>query len=108
MGRRGRILPRRRRVPGQGGLNAPDQPPKRRKEARMPVSDADMVRAWTHVLTLSQLKPQQSVTVLTSQDTNPQTLRTAIIAASGLGARVNRLDLPPAKDRKSTRLNSSH
>ena len=61
----------------------------------MPVSDADMVRAWTHVLTLSKLKPQDVVTVLTSQSTHPQTLRTALIAASNLGARVNRLDLPP-------------
>ncbi len=61
----------------------------------MPVSDADMVRAWTHVLTLSKLKPQDVVTVLTSQSTHPQTLRTALIAASTLGARVNRLDLPP-------------
>ncbi|MGQ9369575.1 2,5-dihydroxypyridine 5,6-dioxygenase [Azospirillum sp. ST 5-10] len=61
----------------------------------MPVSDADMVRAWTHVLTLSKLKPQDTVTVLTSQSTHPQTLRTAVIAASALGATVNRLDLPP-------------
>ncbi|WP_207479980.1 2,5-dihydroxypyridine 5,6-dioxygenase [Arenibaculum pallidiluteum] len=61
----------------------------------MPVSDADMVRAWTHVLTLSKLKQDQTVTVLTSQNTHPQTLRTAIVAASALGARVNRLDLPP-------------
>ncbi|UKJ77607.1 2,5-dihydroxypyridine 5,6-dioxygenase [Azospirillum brasilense] len=61
----------------------------------MPVSDADMVRAWTHVLTLSKLKPQEVVTVLTSDGTHPQTLRTALIAASTLGARVNRLDLPP-------------
>ena len=61
----------------------------------MPVSDADMVRAWTHVLTLSKLKAQDTVTVLTSQSTHPQTLRTALIAAGILGARVNRLDLPP-------------
>jgi 2,5-dihydroxypyridine 5,6-dioxygenase len=61
----------------------------------MPISDADMVRAWTHVLTLSKLKPQDTVTVLTSQNTHPQTLRTALVAASSLGARVNRLDLPP-------------
>ncbi|MBP2296179.1 2,5-dihydroxypyridine 5,6-dioxygenase [Azospirillum rugosum] len=61
----------------------------------MAVSDADMVRAWTHVLTLSKLKPQDVVTVLTSDSTHPQTLRTALIAAGNLGARVNRLDLPP-------------
>lgn len=61
----------------------------------MPVSDADMVRAWTHVLTLSNLQPKQVVTILTSQTTHPQTLSTAIIAASNLGATVNRLDLSP-------------
>lgn len=61
----------------------------------MPVSDADMVRAWTHVLQLSQLQPRQTVTILTTEHTHPQTLRTAKIAAGGLGAIVNRLDLAP-------------
>lgn len=61
----------------------------------MPVSDADMVRAWTHVLTLSKVGPRDIVTVLTGQATHPQTLRTALIAATNLGATVNRLDLPP-------------
>ena len=61
----------------------------------MPVSDADMVRAWTHVLSLSKLQPKQTVTILTSQNTNPQTLSTARIAAGNMGAIVNRLDLPP-------------
>lgn len=61
----------------------------------MSVSDADMVRAWTHVLTLSNLKPGNTVTLLTSAGTHPQTLRTAGIAAGLMGAVVNRLDLPP-------------
>jgi 2,5-dihydroxypyridine 5,6-dioxygenase len=61
----------------------------------MPVSDADMVRAWTHVLTLSKLQPKQTVTILTSENTHPQTLATARIAAGVMGAIVNRLDLPP-------------
>ncbi|MBK1836762.1 2,5-dihydroxypyridine 5,6-dioxygenase [Azospirillum sp. YIM B02556] len=61
----------------------------------MSVSDADMVRAWTHVLTLSNLKPGNTVTLLTSANTHPQTLQTARIAAGMMGAVVNRLDLPP-------------
>jgi 2,5-dihydroxypyridine 5,6-dioxygenase len=61
----------------------------------MPVSDADMVRAWTHVLTLSKLEPKQTVTILTSDNTHPQTLNTARIAATNMGATVNRLDLAP-------------
>ena len=52
----------------------------------MPVSDADMVRAWTHVLTLSNLKPGDTVTLLTSANTHPQTLQTARIAARGRDA----------------------
>ena len=59
------------------------------------ISDQDMIRAWTQVLTLSKLERGQSVTVLTSASTHPQTLQTAIIAASAMGAIVNRLDLPP-------------
>ncbi|MBP2299799.1 2,5-dihydroxypyridine 5,6-dioxygenase [Azospirillum picis] len=61
----------------------------------MSVSDADMVRAWTHVLTLSKLKPGDTVTLLTSANTHPQTLQTARIAAGMMGAVVNRLDLAP-------------
>jgi 2,5-dihydroxypyridine 5,6-dioxygenase len=61
----------------------------------MPIRDTDLIQAWTQVLTLSQLKPGQSVTVLTSDNTHPQTLRCAITAASLMGANVCRLDLPP-------------
>ncbi|WP_043837545.1 2,5-dihydroxypyridine 5,6-dioxygenase [Muricoccus aerilatus] len=60
----------------------------------MPISDADMVEAWKKVLTLSELKPGEVVTVLTGPVTHPQTLSTALIAAKGMGAIVNRLDLP--------------
>ncbi|MFY3135355.1 2,5-dihydroxypyridine 5,6-dioxygenase [Achromobacter xylosoxidans] len=67
----------------------------------MPVSDIDLIRAWKQVLTLSRLKAGQTVTVLTGADTHPQTLRCAIAAASGMGARVNRLDLPPVNGEKS-------
>src|SRR6476661_636930 len=71
-----------------------------RKDITM-ISDHDMIRAWTQVLTLSKLQPGQSVTVLTSAATHPQTLQTAIIAASAMGAIVNRLDLPPVNGEKA-------
>lgn len=67
----------------------------------MPVSDSQLVNAWTHVLKLSKLEPGQTVTVLTGQATHPQTLATAMIAASSMGAVVNRLDLLPVNGEKS-------
>lgn len=67
----------------------------------MPVSDIDLIRAWKQVLTLSRLEAGQTVTVLTGADTHPQTLRCAITAAGDMGARVNRLDLPPVNGEKS-------
>ncbi|MCA8049831.1 M29 family metallopeptidase [Burkholderia arboris] len=67
----------------------------------MPVSDFQMVDAWTQVLTLSRLEPGQTVTILTSSATHPQTLNTALIAAQSMGAVVNRLDLPPVNGEKS-------
>jgi 2,5-dihydroxypyridine 5,6-dioxygenase len=67
----------------------------------MAVSDTDLIRAWTRVLTLSRLEPGAAVTVLTSDHTHPQTLRCAITAATMLGASVSRLDLPPVNADKS-------
>lgn len=61
----------------------------------MPISDYEMVKAWQQVLTLSKLQAGQTVTVLTSAATHPQTLSTALIATQAKGAIVNRLDLPP-------------
>ena len=55
----------------------------------MAVSDHDLIEAWKTVLTLSKLEPGQTVTVLTSATTHPQTLSTALIAASMMGAIVN-------------------
>lgn len=67
----------------------------------MSVSDIDLIRAWKQVLTLSKLEAGQTVTVLTGADTNAQTLRCATAAASDLGARVNRLELPPVNAEKA-------
>lgn len=66
----------------------------------MPVSDIELVNAWKQVLTLSNLKHGDNVTVLTSSNTHPQTLSTALIAAGMMGAVVNRLDLPPVNGEK--------
>lgn len=67
----------------------------------MPVSDHELIEAWKEVLTLSKLERGQSVTVLTSASTHPQTMSTAILAARMMGAIVNRLDLPPVNGEKS-------
>lgn len=67
----------------------------------MSVSDIDLIHAWKQVLSLSRLEAGQIVTVLTGADTHPQTLRCAISAATDMGARVNRLDLPPVNAEKS-------
>ena len=58
----------------------------------MAVSDYDLIQAWKRVLTLSKLERGQFVTVLTSASTHPQTLACALLAATDLGAIVNRLD----------------
>ena len=67
----------------------------------MAVSDTELIRAWTQVLTLSKVKSGVMVTVLTGDATHPQTLRCAITAATMLGACVSRLDLPPVNGEKS-------
>jgi 2,5-dihydroxypyridine 5,6-dioxygenase len=67
----------------------------------MAVSDYDLIQAWKQVLTLSKLERGQFVTVLTGASTHPQTLSCAILAATDMGAIVNRLDLPPINGEKA-------
>jgi len=67
----------------------------------MAISDYEMIAAWTQVLKLSKLEAGQTVTVLTSASTHPQTLSTALIASQSLGAIVNRLDLLPVNGEKA-------
>jgi 2,5-dihydroxypyridine 5,6-dioxygenase len=67
----------------------------------MPVSDHDLVEAWTQVLTLSRLEAGNTVTVLTGSHTHPQTLSAATAAARALGATVTRVDLQPLNAGKS-------
>ena len=61
----------------------------------MAVSDAHLTGAWREVLTLSKVKAGQQVTVLTSEDSHPQTIACAVRAAQELGAVVTRLVLAP-------------
>jgi len=67
----------------------------------MAVSDYQLLQAWQHVLKLSKLEQGQTVTILSSASTHPQTLAMATIAAQSMGAIVNRLDLPPVNAEKS-------
>ncbi|SPA52655.1 2,5-dihydroxypyridine 5,6-dioxygenase [Cupriavidus taiwanensis] len=67
----------------------------------MPVSDHQMIEAWRKVLRLSRLEPGQTVTILTTAATHPQTLSTALTATQSMGAIVNRLDLPPVNGEKA-------
>jgi len=67
----------------------------------MAISDSELIRAWMHVLELSNVQAGQSVTVLTSQSTNEQNMRCAITAASLLGTHVSRLDLAPVNGEKA-------
>jgi len=67
----------------------------------MAISDHAFIDAWRQVLSLSRLEAGQTVTLLTSASTHPQTLSCAMIAAQSLGAIVNRLDLPPINGEKA-------
>src|ERR1700709_1971998 len=67
----------------------------------MPISDYEMIAAWKQVLTLSKLQAGQTVTILTSASTHPQTLSSALIATQSMGAIVNRLDLLPVNGAKA-------
>jgi len=64
----------------------------------MPVSNSHLQSLWREVLTLSKLAPHESVVVLTSQTSHPQTLEAATNAVMDLGARVMRLDVPPMRN----------
>lgn len=61
----------------------------------MPVSDYELFQAWKSVLALCEIGPGQTVTVLTSQESNEQTIRCATLAVREAGAVANRLDVQP-------------
>jgi 2,5-dihydroxypyridine 5,6-dioxygenase len=64
-------------------------------EAAMAISDVHLLQAWRQVLTLSKLKEGESVTILSSTDTNKQNLDAARNASIDLGGIVTVLELPP-------------
>lgn len=61
----------------------------------MAISDAQLFQAWRDVLTLSKLKKGEAVTILSSNDSNKQTLEAARNAAIDLGGILTVLELPP-------------
>jgi len=61
----------------------------------MAISDVQFLQAWRDVLKLSNLKAGETVTILTSSDTNKQNLTAARNAAIDLGAVLTVVDLPP-------------
>ncbi|ABE36140.1 Conserved hypothetical protein [Paraburkholderia xenovorans LB400] len=60
-----------------------------------------MLEAWKTVLSLSNLQPGQTVTVLTGATSHPQSVSTALTAATAMRAVVNRLDLQPINGEKA-------
>ncbi len=59
----------------------------------MPISAVNFRKMWTEVLELSQLKPNESVLVLTSQNSNPFLAATVIEAASEMCLSVVKLEI---------------
>ncbi len=60
----------------------------------MLISDFDLLNAWTEVLKLSRVRAGETVTLLTSDDSNEQNRRIAGLAARQLGAIVTEVRLP--------------
>lgn len=67
----------------------------------MAVSDTQLAAAWRQVLELSRVVPGEAVTLLTSDDSNRQNLHAARAAATGLGATVTEVSLPPVNGERS-------
>src|SRR5215510_13391864 len=63
----------------------------------MTQSGAHLIPMWREVLGLCQVKPQETVVVLTGPNSNPLYIEAATHAALDLDAKVFRLDLPPVR-----------
>ena len=61
----------------------------------MAISDLALVEAWKDVLTLSKLTRGEQVSLLVSDDSNPQLVSTARIAVGQLGGILTIITLPP-------------
>jgi 2,5-dihydroxypyridine 5,6-dioxygenase len=64
-------------------------------ETVMAISDVQLLHAWRDVLTLSNLKKGEAVTILSSNDTNQQNLNAARNAVIDLGGILTVIELPP-------------
>jgi 2,5-dihydroxypyridine 5,6-dioxygenase len=64
-------------------------------EAVMAISDVQLLHAWRDVLTLSNMKKGEAVTILSSSDTHQQNLNAARNAVIDLGGILTVLELPP-------------
>jgi len=67
----------------------------------MAVTDFQMMQAWRQVLTLSKVKAGDAVSILTGENTHPQTLRTAHMALEEMEAVVTQVHLRPVNGEKS-------
>jgi 2,5-dihydroxypyridine 5,6-dioxygenase len=67
----------------------------------MAVSDFELLQAWTQVLQLSNLRAGETVSILTSEDSNEQNRRIALMAAQQLGGIVTEIRLPPINAARS-------
>lgn len=67
----------------------------------MAISDADLVIAWKQVLQMCQVKADEQIAILTSDDSNPQIVRTCRIAIAQLGGILTMINLPPINGDKA-------
>src|SRR5690606_39155515 len=70
-------------------------------ECEVAVTDYQMLQAWRQVLTLSKVKAGDAVSILTGENTHPQTLRTAHMALEEMEAVVTQVHLKPVNGEKS-------
>lgn len=67
----------------------------------MAITDADLVIGWLRVLDLCKLKPGETLTVLTSDNSNPQIVSTCRIAAAQMGAVLTTVHIPAINGEKA-------
>lgn len=67
----------------------------------MAISDADLVIGWKTVLEQCNVRAGEQITILTSDDSNPQIVSTARIAATLLGGVITLVNLPPLNGEKA-------
>jgi len=68
-------------------------------ETRMPIKDDYYIEMWKQVLSLSRLKADERVVVLTTEGSRPVNVDAAQRSAMAMGASMFRLELPPMPPR---------